>query len=79
MPVKYTCGTPRDVRGNCGRLHRTIRGAARCALADQRACKRQGGYSDRKLVVIGKDGFRRRPTEAEYFAWEAACDKARHG
>jgi hypothetical protein len=37
-----------DVRGECGHQHRTIFGAAKCAMRDQAACKRAGGYSDRK-------------------------------
>ncbi len=53
-----------SVRGTCGYVHRTVEGAARCALRDQRACHRLGGgaYSDR--IVERSDGSPM--TEEEY-------------
>jgi hypothetical protein len=48
----YTCGTSRDVRGNCGHTHRTLSGAVRCLRDDRRGCKSQGGYSDRAIHAV---------------------------
>lgn len=45
----YTCGTLRNVRGNCGHKHRTIDSAEKCCQRDQAGCKSQGGYSDRSI------------------------------
>ena len=44
-----------SVRGDCGHMHRTIRGAAECVLRDRRACRRLPGgasYSDRVVVAM---------------------------
>lgn len=40
-----------SVRGSCGHQHATIGGAYRCAVRDNRACRRlgQGCYSDRQV------------------------------
>lgn len=48
QPVTY--GTLGDVRGHCGHKHATIRAAYQCFVRDSRACRRQGGYSDRSVV-----------------------------
>jgi len=42
-----TYSTRGPVRGCCGHRHRSLTAAAECAAADQRACERTGGYSDR--------------------------------
>lgn len=57
MSTHYTCGSGRNVRGNCGHKHRTIEAAERCLEQDARDCKRVGGYSDRALrkIVDGED------------------------
>jgi hypothetical protein len=65
MKTYYTCGTTRDVRGNCGHRHRTILGAVRCNDRDQAGCASQGGYSDRSIVAV-QDGRQRMLTESEY-------------
>lgn len=61
----YTCGTSRDVRGNCGHKHRTLSGAVRCNDRDQMGCASQGGYSDRSIIAV-EDGDARPLTESEY-------------
>lgn len=40
------------VRGDCGHEHTTLRGAAKCCVADEIACEGLGGgaYSDRRVV-----------------------------
>jgi hypothetical protein len=43
----YTCKG--SVRGSCGHVHRTLSGASQCCKRDRRACKKQGGYSDRDV------------------------------
>ncbi len=53
MNTTYTCGTRRNVRGNCGHTHRTIEAAVRCCRRDQAGCKKQGGYSDRTIIHSG--------------------------
>lgn len=47
----YTIGS---VRGNCGHKHHTPKSAAECCLKDSKGCKKQGGYSDRRIK--GSDG-----------------------
>ena len=47
MKNGYVCSG--SVRGECGHVHRTLRGAARCLARDQRGCRSQGGYSDRHV------------------------------
>ena len=59
--VTYT--TIGSVRGSCGHAHRTIAAAKACADADQRACHRHGGYSDRD--VRRSDGSRLSEREHE--------------
>jgi hypothetical protein len=59
MQRKFT--TRGSVRGGCGHEHRAVETAAQCAAADDRWCKRQGGYSDRRLVVIEGES----PTDEE--------------
>jgi len=49
----YTCRG--DVRGDCGRTHRTIAAALRCCGADQVGCARQGGYSDRTAERVDRE------------------------
>ena len=44
----YTTTGP--VRGSCGHRHRTLGGALRCLRRDVSGCRRQGGYSDRRLL-----------------------------
>lgn len=40
------------VRGDCGHVHRTFRGADMCIHLDARDCRSQGGYSDRDIYLI---------------------------
>ena len=46
-----TFTTAGRVRGSCGHKHRTIESAFACANKDARYCKRQGGYSDRRVIT----------------------------
>jgi hypothetical protein len=39
-----------SVRGSCGHKHKSEHAAEACIAADQKACARQGGYSDRVAV-----------------------------
>lgn len=61
-----------SVRGGCGHRHRTPEAAGRCAREDQQGCKRQGGYSDRVLVIVGVSpadpAFSPTEEEADVFA-----------
>ncbi len=41
-----------SVRGECGHAHRELIAAIRCLRRDQRACKMQGGYSDRHIYSV---------------------------
>jgi hypothetical protein len=45
-----------SVRGGCGHLHRTVEAAARCRQRDAHGCAVQGGYSDRAVMAVGRDG-----------------------
>ncbi|MDX1469778.1 MAG: hypothetical protein R3258_10600 [Acidimicrobiia bacterium] len=38
------------VRGYCAHIHRTLSGAYDCLERDRRGCRRQGGYSDRRVM-----------------------------
>lgn len=38
-----------SVRGNCGHNHQTPDATEQCRVKDMRACKAQGGYSDRSV------------------------------
>lgn len=58
--TRYICTG--SVRGQCQHIHRTLTGAVDCLRRDRRACKRQGGYSDRavertNLVPLTRDEF----------------------
>lgn len=44
-----------SVRGWCGHKHRTLSGALRCLQDDSDGCGRQGGYSDREVLVYEGD------------------------
>lgn len=46
-----------SVRGGSGRLNRTRAAADRDLARDQAGCGTQGGYSDREVVVVGRDGL----------------------
>jgi len=48
--------TSGSVRGWCGHWHRTRGGAERCLARDRRGCRAQGGYSDRDLLLVVRDG-----------------------
>lgn len=63
MSTTYTCTG--SVRGDCGHTHHTPQTAGRCCERDDRACAKQGGYSDRRVVAV-KDGQRRELTEREF-------------
>lgn len=49
-PAYTTTGS---VRGDCGHRHRTDTGALACLQRDRAGCRRQGGYSDRRIVALG--------------------------
>lgn len=40
-----------SVRGSCGHKHQTEHATEACIAADQKACAKQGGYSDRVAVA----------------------------
>lgn len=46
-----------NVRGCCGHRHRSREAAMGCIARDEAGCAKQGGYSDRKPVVIGHDAY----------------------
>ena len=39
------------IRGSCGHAHKSMNTAMKCLHRDQHGCKKQGGYSDRKIYV----------------------------
>jgi len=54
--VRYLCSG--DVRGECGVRHLSRAAAEECIARDQRACARQGGYSDRVIIRVTTRGDR---------------------
>lgn len=46
-----------SVRGGCGHRHGYEETAQRCLDQDRKGCRKQGGYSDRSIAVIGEDGL----------------------
>lgn len=85
MKTYYECEG--SVRGSCGHQHRTVHAAEACIDRDQGGCASQGGYSDRSLYLVRKDGTREIMvqigsngewcTEAEAREMERADDRAR--
>jgi len=59
MNSYYTCEG--SVRGCCGHKHRTFSAAEKCQHSDSVGCRRQGGYSDRRIYMHDADG--RRPCD----------------
>ena len=53
MIFRYTCIG--SVRPNCGVQHRSLSSAKACLQRDQRACRNQGGYSDREINSVEID------------------------
>lgn len=45
------------VRGGCRHRHETAELAEKCREKDAKACKKQGGYSDRVVLVCQDGGF----------------------
>lgn len=45
-----------SVRGWCGHKHTSLDAAVRCQRSDRAGCARQGGYSDRQIFVMDKQG-----------------------
>ena len=41
-----------DIRGGCGHKHKTVRTAVACLQDDAKGCRKQGGYSDRRVLGI---------------------------
>jgi len=39
------------IRGSCGHAHKSMNTAVKCLHRDQHGCKKQGGYSDRRIYV----------------------------
>ena len=62
--------TEGNVRSDCGHTHRTLKTAYECLRKDERGCRKQGGYSDRKVVRVmleNNDVIRTYPlTETEW-------------
>jgi hypothetical protein len=54
--VRFVCSG--DVRGECGVRHLSHATAQVCINRDQRACARQGGYSDRVIITVTTRGDR---------------------
>jgi hypothetical protein len=52
--VRFVCSG--DVRGECGVRHLSRATAQVCIARDQRACSRQGGYSDRVIITVTTRG-----------------------
>ena len=48
MAKHYECHG--DIRGNCGKHHRSLQAAVNCLKRDRAGCRKQGGYSDRYVV-----------------------------
>jgi hypothetical protein len=55
MKKNYT--THGNVRGTCGHSHQNIRTAVNCQIRDSNYCRKQGGYSDRIVVVNDFDCY----------------------
>ena len=56
----YTTYGP--IRGCCEHRHRDNASAAACVARDYKACLKQGGYSDRQVVIVADNGvLYRRP------------------
>ena len=53
---QYEYTTTGAVRGDCGHGHRTLETAERCLSRDRAGCARQGGYSDRRIVLTEPGG-----------------------
>jgi len=47
-----------EVRGGCEHVHKSKLAALRCLHADERGCKRLGGYSDRAVVQVDDETAR---------------------
>lgn len=58
----YTTVGP--VRGECGHKHRFLHTAKQCLDRDMDGCVFQGGYSDRRIVVVD-NGVQRELTDEE--------------
>lgn len=61
-PVRYTSNGP--VRGACGHKHKDLESAVECWANDETICRRRGGHTDRKLLVI-EGGAKRELSPAE--------------
>jgi hypothetical protein len=53
--AKYVCVG--NVRGSCGHAHRTITGAAKCLRRERANCRKNGGYSDRRIAPVEVDSY----------------------
>jgi hypothetical protein len=62
--ITYTCRG--NVRGCCEVRHGSLKAASKCQQSDQRACKKVGGYSDRKVVRINEYGRFEDLSEGEF-------------
>lgn len=45
------------IRGGCRHKHRTPESAEKCRVKDAKACKKQGGYSDRVVLECQEGGW----------------------
>lgn len=45
-----------SVRGQCSHKHKTIPAAEECIRQDGKGCASQGGYSDRKVLAVHRNG-----------------------
>ena len=56
--------------GDCGHKHRSIGAAVRCMERDEKACSRQGGYSDREVFETVADGSDTQTRRLRIEEWE---------
>lgn len=71
----YTCHGL--TRGDCGRLHRTRDSAEKCISRDHRAVRGGGRYSDRRVAIVGTDGYLY--CEEDCAEWIPAAAGRQHG
>ena len=64
-PARYT--SEGALRGPCGHKHKDLESSVECLANDEALCRRRGGHTDRKILVI-EGGARRElsPPELEF-------------
>ena len=48
--------TDSDIRGRCGHIHARYKNAKECLNGDAAACRRLGGYTDRRIYHLDSTG-----------------------